>query len=128
MVYSETSNLGPFYTSLLYLPFAEEPILEDEHHVLSSCPSYHHLRLQLSDHIKSSLLAWDERVPTLFDEPTVHEFALYVHKIFQLRFPKRKKDGTKGSKTTTQPITNKLIVHHNRPGHQMIYNVIDILR
>ena len=76
---------------LQQLPFAVKPITEDERHILATCPAYHHLRTRLSDSIKSSLLAWDERLTTLFDEPSVHEFALYVHKIFQTRFPKHKK-------------------------------------
>ena len=80
---------------LQQMPFAESPITEDEHHVLVTCPTFHHLRLQLNDHIKSSLLAWDERLSSLFEEPSVHEFSLYIHKIFQLRFPKMNNGGSK---------------------------------
>ena len=76
---------------LQQLPFAEEPIVEDERHVLVSCPAYHHLRIRLSDHIKSSILAWDERVPLLFETNTQEELGLYVHRIFQQRFSKQNK-------------------------------------
>ncbi|KAL5266884.1 hypothetical protein ACHWQZ_G004054 [Mnemiopsis leidyi] len=76
---------------LQQLPFAEEPIIEDERHVLVSCPAYHHLRIKLSDHIKSSILAWDERVQSLFEANTQEELGLYVHRIFQQRFPKQNK-------------------------------------
>ncbi len=83
------------------LPFAEQPIVEDEQHVLVTCPAYHHLRGQVNDHILSSLLAWDERLPTIFEEPFVHELGLYVHRIFQIRFPK------KSSKKETESTANK---------------------
>ena len=76
---------------LQQLPFAEKPIVEDERHVLVSCPAYHHLRIKLNDHIKSSILAWDERVPSLFEVNTHDELGLYVHRIFQQRFPKQNK-------------------------------------
>ncbi len=49
-----------------------------------------HLRLKTSGHIKSAILAWDERLPSLFEEPYVLEFGNYVNKIFQTRFPKSK--------------------------------------
>ena len=75
---------------LLQQPFAEPPLIEDEQHVLATCPAYHHIRLQTSDHIKSAILAWDERLPTLFEEPYVHEFGSYINRIFRIRFPKTK--------------------------------------
>ena len=75
---------------LLQLPFAGPPIIEDEQHVLATCPAYHHLRLQTSDHIKSAMLAWDERLPSLFEEPYMLEFGNYINRIFQIRFPKTK--------------------------------------
>ena len=76
---------------LQQLPFSEEPIIEDERHVLVSCPAYHHLRIKLSDPIKSSILAWDDRIRHLFDISSQEEFGLYVHRIFQQRFPKQRK-------------------------------------
>ena len=84
---------------LLQQPFAQPPIVEDEHHVLTTCPAYHHLRLQTSDHIKSTIVAWDDRLPTLFQEPFVLEFGAYVNKIFQIRFPKK---ATKSKEETSQ--------------------------
>ncbi|KAL5266216.1 hypothetical protein ACHWQZ_G003583 [Mnemiopsis leidyi] len=48
-------------------------------------------RFKLSDHIKFSILAWDERVPSLFEANTQEELSLYVHRIFQQRFPKQNK-------------------------------------
>ena len=88
---------------LQQLPFAETPIFEDERHVLATCPTYHNLRLQLSDHVKSSLLAWDERVPALFEGPAVLELGLFIHKIFQIRFPKKKNEGALVTTTSTIP-------------------------
>ena len=80
---------------LQQLPFAEKPIVENERHILATCPAYQHLRTQLSDHIKSSIVAWDERMPFLFEDSSLMlEFGLFVHKIFQQRFPKQKKGTT----------------------------------
>ena len=76
---------------LQQLPFSEEPIIENERHVLVSCPAYHHLRIKLSDPIKSSILAWDDRIQHLFDISSQEEFGLYVHRIFQQRFPIQRK-------------------------------------
>ena len=53
-------------SDLQQLPFSADPIVEDERHVLVTCPSYHHLRSETNDHILSTLLAWDERLPSLF--------------------------------------------------------------
>ena len=76
--------------ALQQLPFAEDPITEDERHILATCPAYHHLRLGASDFILSTLLAWDERLPTLFQTPYINELATLIHKIFLIRFPKSK--------------------------------------
>ena len=96
---------------LQQLPFAEKPIIEDEQHILVSCPAYHHPRLQLDDHIKSTVVAWDERLPSLFEEPSLAPFGLYVHKIFQLRFPKKKKGPQKPERTSNQPSNTLLNVN-----------------
>ena len=75
---------------LLQQPFAGPPLIEDEQHVLATCPAYHHLRLQLCDHVKSAVLAWDERLVTLFEEPYILEFGTFINRIFRIRFPKTK--------------------------------------
>ena len=43
--------------ALSQLPFYQ-PIVEDEQHVLATCPKYHHIRLQLDDNIKSIIISW----------------------------------------------------------------------
>jgi hypothetical protein len=44
----------------------------------------------------------DERVPSLFeDSPRILEFGLFVHKIFQQRFPKQKKGTTNQKKDSS---------------------------
>ena len=71
---------------LIALPFTTPPILEDERHVLVSCPKYHHIRLKLSDNIKTSLMLWDiSGITELFSANYVNEFASYVHNIFEIR-------------------------------------------
>ena len=79
-------------TTIQQLPFAPEPIIEDEHHILGECPAYHHLRIGASDHTLSSLLAWDERLPTLFEVPHIQDFVYLIHKMLLSRFPKNKGD------------------------------------
>ena len=88
---------------LQQLPFAADPIIEDERHILVTCPAYHHLRLDASDYILSSLMAWDERLPTLFDARFINEFANLVHKIFISRFPKKKVNTIRKSADTNTP-------------------------
>ena len=70
---------------LLSLPFAD-PIYEDEHHVLVSCPKYDYLRHQLNDQIKSALLCWeDESIKDLFAAANINNFSSYIHRIFESR-------------------------------------------
>ena len=38
------------------LPFFEDPILENEVHVVTECPGYHNIRLTLSDNLKSLIM------------------------------------------------------------------------
>ena len=74
---------------LCHLPFFEA-LLEDEHHILVSCPLYHHIRVALDDCTKSTIVAWDpEHLWTLFSSSCVGNFARYVHKIFATRFPEK---------------------------------------
>ena len=80
-------------SDLQQLPFPADPIVEDERHVLATCPTYHHLRSETSDHILSTLLAWDERLPSLFEAPHINELASLIHKILATRFPTAKNHG-----------------------------------
>ena len=76
--------------SLISLPFTTPHIIEDAHHVLASCPRYHHIRHKVSDDIKSALMTWENtRIAEMFDERHVKEFATYVLNIFNTRFPKK---------------------------------------
>ena len=58
------------------LPFFEEPIAESEMHVLTECPGYHHLRLRLSNNLKSLIMlkAYNSIMSTLH----IEEFGKYV--------------------------------------------------
>ena len=50
----------PDVAYLSKLPFPDEnPVIEDEAHVLSTCPVYHHVRLMLPDDLKTALLKRD---------------------------------------------------------------------
>jgi exonuclease III len=66
----------------LHLPFAD-PILEDEAHVLVTCPLYHHIRTTVPEPLLCSILRWDWE--ELFYEGNVKEFASYISRIFRHR-------------------------------------------
>ena len=67
------------------LPFFE-PILEDEYHVLRTCPKYHDLRLKLSDKVKTYIFA---DMSAIFTAEHLQESARYIMKIYKRRFPKK---------------------------------------
>ena len=71
-------------TNMAELPFFE-PIVEDEYHVLRTCPKYHDIRLKLSDTVKTNLFA---DTPAVFSRGNLPESARYILKIFKRRFPK----------------------------------------
>ena len=72
------------------LPYAELPIIEDEHHVLISCPKYHSMRLKLDPSLKSLILR-DEEHHQLFSPQYCRKMGHYIKNIFEVRFPRRKK-------------------------------------
>ena len=67
---------------LIHLPFAE-PIIEDEVHVLVTCPLYHHIRSTITNELLCNILRWDWK--QLFYEQNMNEFASYVNRIFRHR-------------------------------------------
>ena len=70
--------------SLISLPFAD-PVIEDEHHVLVTCPKYEHIRQALSNNTKSVLVSWDkDQLANLFQSSHILEFSFYVEKILRL--------------------------------------------
>ena len=74
--------------TLSHLPFYE-PIIEDEQHVIATCPCYHHIRLQLNNKLKEAVVSWDkQKLKELFNEENVDNFSKYIQKIFSIRFPK----------------------------------------
>ena len=83
-----------FCTSEDALPFSHLPfhdtIIEDENHILVTCPRYHALRTLLHEDTKSLLLR-NEDHHLLFQPEHVQHFGRYVKKIFNLRFPKKLK-------------------------------------
>ena len=85
---------------LASLPFFE-PIIEDERHVLVTCPLYHHLRTPLASEVKSTLMSWQlQSLSTIFSSSNICILATFLTKIFKIRFPempKKKKKKKKGS-------------------------------
>ena len=74
--------------SLLHLPFGDT-ILENEAHVLITCPRYHMIRTSLINDTKSHLLRNEEHWK-LFQGSHLKPFAIYIKKIWKTRFPKDK--------------------------------------
>ena len=92
----EKKNIPPLWTrrcefctedearTLLHLPFGDT-IVEDELHVLITCPRYHGLRTKLQSETKSLLLR-DEDHWKLFQGNHLNHFAHYVKRIWKTRF------------------------------------------
>ena len=74
---------------LSQLPF-NEVIEETEHHILITCPKYHQQRLNLHEGTKSLLLR-NESHEDLYTWEHIGNFGPYIKKLFNLRFPKKKK-------------------------------------
>ena len=74
------------------LPHFEDPILEDELHIIKTCPKYEFVRHNLSDNIKSMIFS---DIKTLFEAEYISEFAAYVRKIYYCRFPKEHEQKSK---------------------------------
>ena len=65
-----------------------EPILEDELHILRTCPLYQDLRYNLTDPVKTNIFA---DIRSLFTSaPQVRELARFLVKVHKRRFPKKK--------------------------------------
>ena len=79
-------------TLLSALPYYH-PIIEDENHVLLTCPGYHNIRLELEDNIKSLIFA---DMYQAFKCTT--EIAKFVKKIMCKRFPHQHKATKKTKK------------------------------
>ena len=63
-----------------------ETIIEDESHVITTCPKYHQLRSRLSNELKSHIMLHDFKY--IMSEPQlVKEFGIYLHGCFKLRNP-----------------------------------------
>ena len=71
------------------LPYAETPIIEDEHHLLVTCPQYHLMKLVLNHSLKSLILR-DDHHYLLFASQYARKMGQYVKHIFILRFPENK--------------------------------------
>ena len=74
---------------LTHLPF-NEVIEEDELHILITCPKYHQQRLNLQEGTKSLLLR-NEAHEELYSCEHIRIFGPYVKKLFQTRFPRKKR-------------------------------------
>ena len=70
---------------LVELPYCEDLIVEDERHLLKSCPNYTHIRKDASTALRDALENEDLRA--LFQKQLVSETGTLLGKMFGLRFP-----------------------------------------
>ena len=70
---------------LSVLPFSD-PIIEDEYHVLLTCPKYYHRRIPLDDMVKSALF---RDIKMIFSTDYIAKAANFIQKILKDRFPAR---------------------------------------
>ena len=89
---------------LCELPYYD-PIIEDETHILLTCPSYHDLRSRLDENLKTNLFA---DISTAFQQ--TKEIARFVKRIMVRRFPRNeeKKKKRKDCSNTKSPDTSDL--------------------
>ena len=72
---------------LLALPGDTIPIIEDEFHVLITCPQYEDIRNKLDKKTREALV---NNMQSLFEEEKVTKIANYISKVFKKRFPDAK--------------------------------------
>ena len=78
--------------------FSPNLIIESEQHVITECPSYHHLRVMLSDHLKSQLLLCDYAY-ILNHQILADELGSFLKKAFYIRNPKTTPKSSRKSRT-----------------------------
>ena len=76
--------------SLSHLP-SHDTIIEDENHILVTCPKFHAPRTTLRETTKSLLLR-NEDYHLLYQPEHILHFGRFVKKVFNLRFPKKTKE------------------------------------
>ena len=70
------------------LPFFETPIIENEDHVLTTCPEYHFLRINLSDNLKSLIML--KEYGAIMTSHHIEEFGKYLVDSWGHRNPHKK--------------------------------------
>ncbi len=75
-------------TNFECLPFCENPIVESEEHVLNECPTYYHLRVALSDNLKSLLML--KEYGLIMSSQHMSEFGKYLADCHRIRNPETK--------------------------------------
>ena len=79
------SNSNNTMIKFEYRPHHEVPILESEEHVLTECPTYHCIRVALSDSLKSLLMLREYGV--IMSSIHMKEFGRYLLACYKLRNP-----------------------------------------
>ncbi len=83
-------------SALEQLPYFEDPVIESEDHVLTECPGYHHLRLKLTDNLKSLIML--KAYSTIMSTSHVEELGKYLTESARHRNPS-KSDNNASKKT-----------------------------
>ena len=81
-----------FLLNLEHLPFYDpNPIIESESHVISTCPTYNHLRMNLSEGLKTLIVRNNySAVMADPDRTLIDEFDIFLCKSYAVRHPKLK--------------------------------------
>ena len=81
-------NSDDTMTIFANLPFCEDFIVETEEHAITECPAYHHLRITLSDNLKSLIML--NEYGAIMTSHHMKEFGKYLLECHRLRNPKAK--------------------------------------
>ena len=84
------------------LPFFEDPICESESHVLTECPGYHHLRLNLSDNLKSLIML--KAYHSVMSSMHLEEFGKFLTDSARHRSPPNSEKEHRSAGVRTQPL------------------------
>ena len=82
------NNSDDTMTIFANLPFCEDLIAETEEHAITECPAYHHLRITLSDNLKSLIML--KEYGAIMSTHHMKEFGRYLFECHRLRNPRTK--------------------------------------
>ena len=83
-----SKNSDDTMTIFTNLPFCKDFMVETEKHAKTKCPAYHHLRITLSDNLKSLIML--KEYGAIMSTHHMKEFGRYLFECHRLRNPRTK--------------------------------------